>query len=87
MKPKEFYEIMENFVKEEKRWRSLNIGDIIYESICRGFDFDYHKMKIDEINVEEREVKAHDVEGSHKATLSCFFTQEEFDMKFDSPKK
>jgi hypothetical protein len=78
MKPKEFNKIMMEFVIEDKRWRALKIGDIIYEAIARGGEMDYHKMKIDEINLEEREVKAHDVEGDHKDTLSYFLTEAEF---------
>ena len=34
MKPREFYKIMEDFVKEDKRWRALKPGDVIYEERC-----------------------------------------------------
>jgi hypothetical protein len=81
MKPKEFYEIMQEFVNEDKRWRALKVGDTIYEAVGRGDIMDYHKMIIDEINLEEREVVAHDaspVIKFHNATLGGFLTQKEF---------
>jgi len=78
MKPAEFYEIMIRFVDEQKRWKSLNIGDIIYDAQCRYGDIDYHKMKILEIDIDERTIKAHDVTGNHQDTLHGFLTEEEF---------
>lgn len=78
MKPKEFYQMMELFVKDDKRWRALKVGDTIYDEQPRHGDIDYHKMIIDEINLDEREVIAHDAEGDHKATLGYFLTEEEF---------
>jgi len=78
MKPAEFSEIMIRFVEEQKRWKALKIGDIIYDSQPRGGEMDYHKMEIDAINVDERVVMAHDVEGSHHDTLKGFLTEKEF---------
>jgi len=82
MKPQEYREIREKFYKEQRYWNNLKVGDTIYDEQPRCFDMDYHRMIIDEINIEERQVKAHDAEGDHKATLSYFLTQEEFDKKF-----
>ena len=80
MKPKEFYEIMESFVEEDKRWRALKVGDTIYDSSPGGLEMDYFKMKVDSIDVEERKLKAHDVaDPKHRKTMSGFITQEEFD--------
>lgn len=79
MKPKEFYKIMEEFVEEEKFWRGLKKGQTIYQEVGRGDSFDYHKMKIDGINIEERYVVAHDVEGDHTATIYGFITEEMFE--------
>lgn len=78
MKPKEFYKIMEEFVEEDKFWKALKKGDIIYEERCAGMEFEYCKMKIDSINIEERYVVAHDVGGDHTATLFGFITEEMF---------
>jgi hypothetical protein len=78
MKPREFHKIMQEFVDEDRRWRALKEGDIIYEDIARGGEMDYHKMKIDSINLEERYVVAHDVEGKHTATVHSFLTEKEF---------
>lgn len=78
MKPVEFYEILIRFVEEDKRWRALKVGDIIYDEQARSFEFDYHKMVIDSIDIDERKVIAHDVEGGHSATLSYFLTELEF---------
>ena len=75
MKPRDFFKIMSDFVENDKRWRALEVGSIIYEDVARGGEIDYHEMMIDEINLEEREVKAHDVVGEHKATLSYFLTE------------
>ena len=78
MKPAEFYKIMTDFVEEEKRWKAMKIGDIIYDEQCRGCEFDYHKMEITAINADERSVMASDVAGGHHDTLSCFYTEAEF---------
>jgi hypothetical protein len=79
MKPAEFNEIMIAFVEEQKRWKALKKGDIIYDSQARHSEMDYHKMEIDAINVDERIVQAHDVAGGHGDTLSCFLTEAEFE--------
>lgn len=78
MKSREFYKIMVDFVEEDKRWKALKIGDIIYEQRCAGMGFEYIKMEITAINVDERLVMAKDVEGNHHDTLSGFLTEEEF---------
>jgi hypothetical protein len=78
MKPAEFNEIMIRFVDEQKRWKALKVGDIIYDEQCRGIEMDYHKMEITAINVDERIVMASDVVGGHHDTLSCFLTEAEF---------
>jgi hypothetical protein len=81
MKPREFLKIMMEYVDEDRRWRALKAGDTIYEEVGRGDSFDYHKMIIDEINLEEREVIAHDaspIVNFHNAKLGCFLTEFEF---------
>jgi len=78
MKPKEFDKLKSDFEKEQKYWESLKIGDIIYDEQTRYFDIDYHKMVIDSINIEKREVVAHDVDGTHRDTLQYFLTKKEF---------
>ena len=83
MKPKEFYEIMEDFVIEDRRWRALKPGDAIYEEVPAGLDFDYFKAIIIEVNVEDRCVLAIDksdrINPDKEIVLSSFITQEEFD--------
>lgn len=84
MKPREFHKIMQEFVNEDKRWRALKVGDTIYDEQPRHDGFDYHKMIIDEINLEEREVIAHDADTVikfHNAKLSYFLTEFEFMKK------
>lgn len=83
MKPKEFSKIMSDFVEEDKRWRALEVGGIIYDEQSRGMENDYHKMKIMSINLEEREVYAQDVVGTHVATLGYFLTEAEFNKMFN----
>ncbi len=82
MKPAEFYESIERFVAEQKRWRALKFGDIIYEEVPREIEFDYHKMQIDSIDIEERKVYARDVSGPgipYSKNISCFLTEAEFE--------
>jgi hypothetical protein len=90
MKPKEFYKIMQEFVDEDKRWRALQVGGVIYEEVGRGMDFDYHKMIIDVIDLEERIVMAHDAEtpfqhplNQKKTSVSNFLTEKEFNALFN----
>ncbi len=79
MKPQEFYDIMVKFVTEQKFWLSLNVGDIIYDVQARFGDTDYHEMRIDSINVDERIVVAHDVSlPTNIRTMGYFLTEEEF---------
>jgi len=79
MKPAEFYKIMEKFVEEDKRWRSLKVGDLIFDEQPRWFENDYHEMRIEEIDLDEREIKAHDTSNpNYVRTLGLFLTQEEF---------
>lgn len=81
MRPAEFRKISETFNKEQLRWESLKEGDIIYNEQPIGYDVDYYKMKIDTINVEERNIIAHDVVGNHKGMVFAFLTEEEFNKK------
>ena len=82
MKPKEFFKIMQEFVDEDRRWRTLKVGDTIYDEQGRGGEIDYHEMKIDGINVEERYILAHDVVGDHIGTLGYFLTEKEFSKMY-----
>ena len=80
MKPKEFYELMQEFVDEDRRWRELKEGDTIYDQGCAGIAFEYFKMIIDKIDIAERYVVAHDeADSSHIKTLGGFLTQKEFE--------
>ena len=78
MKPREYDSIKKSFVKEQKRWKSLKVGDIVYEAMCAGMEFEYAKMVIKKINIEERKIIAEDVSGNHRATLTAFMTENEF---------
>jgi hypothetical protein len=83
MKPKDFYKIMQEFVDEDRRWRALKVGDTIYDEQPGGME-DYHKIIIDEINLEEREVIAHDASPIikfHNVKLEYFLTEFEFFKK------
>lgn len=83
MKPREFYKIMEEFVKEDKRWRALRVGDIIYEERCAGMEFEYCEMKIEAIDINERIVNARDTSGGKhfSRNISNFLTSFEFSKK------
>lgn len=85
MKPKDFYKIMYDFVVEDRHWRALKVGDTIYDEQPGGLE-DYHKVIIDEINLEERYIIAHDaspVIKFHNAKLEYFLTQDEFNQRFN----
>ncbi|MFA5207064.1 MAG: hypothetical protein WC428_00040 [Candidatus Paceibacterota bacterium] len=86
MKPREFSKIMTKFVEEDKRWRALKVGDTIYDEQGKGMDVKYHKMIIDEIDLEEREIIAHNADTPikfHNAKLDNFLTEKEFDTMFN----
>lgn len=80
MKPVDFYKIVADFVKEDKRWRALKVDDIVYEEIARGFENDYHKAIITEINIDERVIVVDDisVDPPVEKKYHHFLTQEEF---------
>lgn len=85
MKPREFLKIMIEYADEDRRWNTLKVGDVIYEELCAGMEFEYAKMIIDEIDLEERIVMAHDAEtpfkhplNQKKKPLASFLTEEEF---------
>ena len=40
MKPVEFYKILITFIEEDKRWRALKVGDVVYDEQSRSFEFD-----------------------------------------------
>ena len=81
MKPREFYKVMEDFVKEDKRWRALKPGDVIYEERCGGMEFEYCKLEIVEIDLEERVVTVRDTHLGIPVTRKTgdFITQKEWD--------
>jgi hypothetical protein len=83
MKPKEFNKIMTDFVEEDKRWRALKVGDTIYEPISVGFDTDYHKAIIVEIDREDREIIGQSINGEDKGKVLDFITKEEYDKMFN----
>jgi hypothetical protein len=83
MKPKEFYKIMEMFVKEDKFWRELKVGDTVYEERCDGMEFGYCKMEILEIDLEERLITVRDTSLPIPTTKKTgdFLTEKEFMLK------
>lgn len=93
MKPKEFYQIMERFVEEDKRWRALKVGDVIYEvneftDSELGVDpMQFFKMIINSIDVDERHIVASDSNPDIMVTrkIGEFWTQKEYDKMFNNP--
>ena len=51
MTKQEFKKIENEFKKEQKRWKSLKIGQSVFET---GYDFDLFEIIIEEINIDER---------------------------------
>lgn len=87
MKPREFNKIMEDFVKEDKFWRALKVGDTVYEERCDGMEFGYCKMTIEEIDLEERSVTVRD-HSMHVPTtrkISSFLSEKEYVLKMYKP--
>jgi hypothetical protein len=83
MKPKEFYKLMQEFVDEDKRWRALKVGDTIYEERCGGMEFEYCKMTIEEIDLDERLVTVCDTSTHIPTTkkIGDFITEKQFVLK------
>ena len=81
MKPVEFYKIMADFVAEQQRWTALEVGDTVYDEVPRGFENDYHKGIIKEINIDERFIIVDDLSVTPviEKKYHHFVTQEEFD--------
>lgn len=61
MNKKEFKKVKKDYRKETERWKALKVGESVYLEIGRGFDFDYHEHKLQEINVNERYTMAIDL--------------------------
>ena len=86
MKPREFYKMMTDFVEEDKRWRALKIGDIVYEERCGGMEFEYCKMVIEWIDIDERLITVRDTTGSvcpMTKKTSDFLTEGEYNRMFN----
>lgn len=81
MKPAEFYKILADFVKEDAYWRTLKVGDTVYDEQARGFENDYHEAVIKEINIDERFIIVDDLSVTpvKEKKYTYFLTQEEFD--------
>ena len=83
MKPKEFYKVMEDFVKEDKRWRALKPGDAIYGVVPSGLEFDFFEAIIVEVDIENRCVlvidKSNATNPNKEIVLESFITQKEWD--------
>lgn len=75
MKPSEFKEIKEKYLKEQKRWKSLKVGDKVYET---GNDRDLFEIIIKQISVKERYIIGIDKsQNDKKVKLYGFYTTKE----------
>lgn len=78
MNKQEFLKIKKEFKKEEKRWKSLKIGQSVYESVAREWEFEYFEIIIDKINVDERFIVGKDLSQKNKVVnLRGFSTTKE----------
>ena len=77
---REFKEFEKKYQKDKKRWEAIKLGDTIYDVQQRGgWEFDYHEMKVLEIDVDIRIVKVLDlsVKPNEEKEVRYFDTQEE----------
>jgi hypothetical protein len=83
MKPKEFYEIMERFVEEEKRWKALKVGELVYEEDFRDpISPDFFEHEIVSIDVDNRELTTKDHSEGGKIKKMCgFYTIKELEKR------
>lgn len=81
MKPRDFYKIMEQFVYEDKYWRALKVGDVVYTNAYSIEASDFQKMRIDAVNIDEREITTRNISEvgiAFSVVLADFFTEEEY---------
>ena len=78
MKKKDFEKIRQNYERRSKYLKKISVGDLVWEAIPRGIDFDYHPAVVKEVNVDEDYVKVVDVTSDNQTKkYSHFLTEEE----------
>jgi hypothetical protein len=78
MTPQEFKEVETKFKKEEARWKSLKVGQTVYEEFARSWEMEYFEIEITEIHSDERFIMGIDKSQENKLVkLHSFCTIEE----------
>lgn len=66
MNTAEFKEIRGEYLREQRRWKSLSPGQIVFDVVGRGIDHDYFRVIISKVNVEERYIIGNDYSQNGK---------------------
>ena len=83
MKPKEFNEITIAFVEEQKYWKELKVGELVYEEDYRDpISPDFFEHEIVSIDIDNRELTTKDhSEGGKIKKLHGFYTVKELEKR------
>ena len=78
MKKNEVIDTVNRYLKEERRWNKLKVGQVVYIEFGRFFDMEYYAVRIDSINIDDRYVSGFDYSTNKPISkLSYFFTKDE----------
>lgn len=78
MKKSEFQEIEKKYYESRERLQKIEKGNLVWLSICRGGDFDYHPAIVTNVNVDEAYVDVIDVsDRNQEKRYAGFLTESE----------
>lgn len=75
----EFLEIKEKYLSQKKRFEEIKKGQLVWESVPRGGEMDYHPAVVIGVNVDKNYVDVIDVSvpNTENKRYSFFYTEEE----------
>ncbi len=78
MNKKEFKEAKEKYLSQKSFFEKILKGQLVWETIGRGFDMDYHPAVVREVNIDENYVDVIDVsDNNQEKRYYAFITEEE----------
>ncbi len=63
---KEYLDIKERYEKQKRRFQNISLGDLVWETISRGFELEYFPTVVKKINVEENYLDVVDVSSNNE---------------------
>ena len=88
MKPRDFKEVEQKYIKSTERWDSIQIGDDVFVWSPQGLDFDIFRHEVISKDDEERTLTCIDHSRSEKPTVTLtefyFDTLEETNEQLES---